>query len=72
MKTFKQFQEGIFDFLPKGKFEQKPYDYYDDSHGDSKKYKTPVIKKKPPGVKYNMPVLPGEFPKPDPYKTTLA
>ena len=71
MKTFKQFQEGIFDFLPKGNYQNR-------STGgtltdqEKKKYKMPIIRKKPSGVKYNMPVLPGKFPKPDPHKTTLV
>ena len=67
MKTFKQFQEGIFDFLPKGKY--KDYEYTDQ---EKKKYKMPIIKDKPPRGGYRMPMPPQPTTKPDPYKTTLA
>ena len=71
MKTFKQFQEGIFDFLPKGNYKNR-------STGGSltdqekKKYKMPIIKDKPPRGGYRMPMPPQSTTKPDPYKTTLA
>ena len=71
MKTFKQFQEGIFDFLPKGNYQNR-------STGGSitdqekKKYKMPIIKDKPPRGGYKMPMPPQSTTKPDPYKTTLA
>ena len=67
MKTFKQFQEGIFDFLPKGKY--KDYEYTDK---ENKKYNMPIIKTKPPRGGYRMPMPPQPTTKPDPYKTTLA
>ena len=71
MKTFKQFQEGLFDFLPKGNYQNR-------STGGSvtdqekKKYKMPIIKDKPPRGGYRMPMPPQSTTKPDPYKTTLA
>ena len=71
MKTFKQFQEGIFDFLPKGNYKNR-------STGGSvtdqekKKYKMPIIKDKPPRGGHRMPMPPQSTTKPDPYKTTLA
>ena len=71
MKTFKQFQEGLFDFLPKGSYLKR-------STGGSltdqekKKYKMPIIQDKPPRGGYRMPMLPQPTTKPDPYKTTLV
>jgi len=71
MKTFKQFQEGIFDFLPKGKT------LYRGAGGsltdqEKKKYNMPIIKDKPPRGGYRMPMPPQPTTKPDPNKTTLA
>jgi hypothetical protein len=67
MKTFKQFQEGIFDFLPKGKTEIKPGGVGIVQDKD-KKYRMPIQKQPTGGSK--MPVLPGKFPKSDKYKVT--
>tara|TARA_B100002019_G_scaffold143827_1_gene123995 strand:- start:207 stop:413 length:207 start_codon:yes stop_codon:yes gene_type:complete len=66
MKTFKEFQEGIFDFLPKGKFEKKPGGV--GIVDKDKKYRMPIQKQPTGGSK--MPVLPGKFPKSDKYKVT--
>ena len=44
MKTFKQFQEGIFDFLPKQKTKLKPGGVGIVSDEDRKKYRMPMIK----------------------------
>ena len=68
MKTFKQFQEGLLDFLPKGNY--KDYDPLTDKK--NRKYKMPIIQDKPPKGGYRMPMPPQPTTKPDPYKTTLA
>ena len=67
MKTFKQFQESIFDFLPKGKFIDQGF-----TDEMNKKYNMPMIKTKPPKGGYRMPMPPFKFQKPNPYKTTLV
>ena len=72
MKTFKQFQEGIFDFLPKQKTKLKPGGVGIVSDEDRKKYRMPIIKDKPPRGGYRMQMPPQSTTKPDPYKTTLA
>ena len=69
--ALKIIEEGIFDFLPKGKYLKR-------SIGGSltdqekKKYKMPIIQDKPPSGGYKMPMPPARFPNPNPYKTTLV
>tara|TARA_Y100000287_G_scaffold158032_1_gene135775 strand:+ start:60 stop:269 length:210 start_codon:yes stop_codon:yes gene_type:complete len=67
MKTFKQFQEGIFDFLPKGKTLNRGTGG-SLTNQEKQRYKMPIQKQPTGGSK--MPVLPGKFPKSDKYKVT--
>ena len=70
MKTFKQFQEGLFDFLPRQKTKLKPGGVGIASDEDRKKSRMPMPKQPTGGS--NMPMPPQSTTKPDPYKTTLA
>ena len=71
MKTFKQFQEGIFDFLPKGKTLNRGAGG-SLTNQEKKKYKMPIIQDKPPSGGYRMPMPTQPTTKPDTYKTTLT
>ena len=69
MKTFKQFQEGLFDFLPKGKTLNRSVGG-SLTNQEKQRYKMPIQKQPTGGSK--MPMPPQPTTKPDPYKTTLA
>jgi hypothetical protein len=69
MKTFKQFQEGLFDFLPKQKTKIKPGGVGIVQDKD-KKYGMPMPKQPIDGNRMRMP--PAKFTAPNPYKTTLV
>tara|TARA_R100000005_G_C4907313_1_gene146650 strand:+ start:263 stop:478 length:216 start_codon:yes stop_codon:yes gene_type:complete len=71
MKTFKQFQENIFDFLPKGKTLNRGVGGSLPDK-EKKRYNMPIIKTKPPSGGYRMPMPPQPTTKPYPYKTTLV
>ena len=70
MKTFKQFQEGIFDFLPKQKTKMKTGGVGIVSDEDREKHRMPMPKQPIDGNRMRMP--PARFPNPNPYKVTTV